>query len=234
MTMATRDETSDAAGDPSDLTVVRALAERWSCRGYLPDPVPRATIEQVVEAAQRTPSWCNTQPWQVAIFSGDAIDDLRSAFASDQRLTPDIAFPPGYEGVHAERRREVGLQLYDAVGVERGDRQASALQMLRNFDFFDAPHVAIVSAPASLGPYGYVDCGLYVQSFLLAAQAHGVATIAQAAIAMKSELLHERLGWGEDRHVVCGISFGWPDPEHPSNAFRSNRAPVSDAVTFLD
>ncbi len=233
MTMAAHDQSSTAADDPN-VTVVQALAERWSCRGYRPEPVPRATIEQIVESAQRTPSWCNTQPWQVAIFSGDAIDDLRASFATDQRITPDSDFPPGYTGVYQERRREVGLQLYDAVGVERGDRQASALQMLRNFDFFDAPHVAIVSAPASLGPYGYVDCGLYVQSFLLAAHAHGVATIAQAAVAMKSELLHERLGWGEDRQVVCGISFGWPDPEHPSNTFRAHRAPVSDAVTFLD
>jgi len=216
------------------VSVVQALAERWSCRGFLPDAVPRATIERFVSAAQRTPSWCNTQPWQVAIFSGDAIDDLRASFAADTRLTPDIAFPPGYTGVHAERRREVGLQLYDAVGVARGDREASAVQMLRNFDFFDAPHVAIVSAPADLGPYGYVDCGLYVQSFLLAAQAEGVATIAQAAVAMKSELLRERLGWGDDRHIVCGISFGWPDPDHPANAFRSHRADVADAVTFLD
>ncbi|MEG9224539.1 nitroreductase [Aeromicrobium sp. Sec7.5] len=233
MTMAAETEKGTPSATPSS-TVEQVLRDRWSCRGYLPEPVPRATVEQILEAAQRTPSWCNTQPWQAAIFSGDAIDELRASFATDTRLTPDIPFPPGYDGVHAERRREVGLQLYDAVGVERGDRQASAMQMLRNFDFFDAPHVAIVSAPASLGPYGYVDCGLYVQSFLLAAHAQGVATIAQAAVAMKSELLHERLGWGEDRHIVCGISFGWPDPEHPSNAFRAHRAPVSDSVTFLD
>ncbi|GAA1723680.1 nitroreductase [Aeromicrobium alkaliterrae] len=220
--------------DPSAVTVVQALAERWSCRGFLPEPVPRATIESVVESAQRTPSWCNTQPWQLAIFSGDAIDDLRTAFAGDQRITPDIDFPPGYAGVHQERRREVGLQLYDAVGVARGDREASALQMLRNFDFFDAPHVAIVSAPAALGPYGYVDCGLWVQSFLLAAQAHGIATIAQAAVAMRSELLRERIGWDDERQVVCGISFGWPDPEHPANSFRAHRADIDDAVTFFD
>lgn len=232
--MSENESSASAMGNPVRATVAQALADRWSCRSYLPEPVQRGTIEQIVEAAQHTPSWCNTQPWQVAIFSGEAIDDLRSAVAADTRLTPDIAFPPGYEGVYAERRRAVGLQLYEAVGVALGDREASALQMLRNFDFFDAPHVAIVSVAASLGPYGYVDCGLYVQSFLLAAQAHGVATIAQAAVAMKSELLHEHLGWGEDRHIVCGISFGMPDPEHPSNAFRTHRAPLADAVTFLD
>ena len=218
----------------AELSVGDALAERWSCRGYLPEPLPRSVIEQILEAAQRTPSWCNTQPWQVAIFSGESIASLRADFASDQRLGSDIDFPPGYEGVHADRRRAVARQLYEAVGVEWGDREASAAQTLRNFDFFGAPHVAIISAPTNLGPYGLVDCGLFVQSFLLAAHAAGVGTIAQAAVALKSEVLHDRLGWGDDRQVLCGISFGRPDPEHPSNSFRSTRAPITDTTVFLD
>lgn len=212
----------------------RLLAERWSCRGYLDEPVERPTIERLLAAAQRTPSWCNTQPWEVGIFSGDAIADLRDVFATDQRFTPDIAFPPGYEGVHADRRRESGWQLYEAVGVAKGDREGSAAQMMRNFDFFGAPHVAVVSAPTSLGVYGVVDCGLYVQTFLLAAQALGLGAVAQAAVAMKSEVLHEKLGWGDDRQVVCGISFGHPDPEHPTNSYRTNRATLQESVTFLD
>lgn len=212
----------------------RLLAERWSCRGYLEQQVDRATIERLLTAAQRTPSWCNTQPWEVAVFSGDAMTDLRGAFATDQRFTSDIDFPPAYEGVLADRRRESGWQLYEAVGVAKGDREGSALQMFRNFDFFGAPHVAVVSAPTSLGVYGVADCGLYVQTFLLAAQALGLGAVAQAAVATKSELLHERLGWGDDRQVVCGISFGHPDPEHPTNSYRTNRVPLAESVTFLD
>ncbi|MFT4187363.1 MAG: nitroreductase [Aeromicrobium sp.] len=214
--------------------VAQTLRERWSCRGFLPDPAPRALIEEVLAAAQRTPSWCNTQPWRVAVISGAALDELRQAVAADSRFGSDIPFPSGYDGVYAERRREVGYQLYDAVGVARGDREAAAVQSLRNLDFFGAPHLAVISAPAGLGPYGYVDCGLYVQSLLLAAHAAGLGTCAQAAVALKSELLRERLGWGEDRHVVCGVSFGWPDPSHPANSFRSRRADVAESVAFFE
>ncbi len=220
--------------EPATVAVGEALRERWSCRGYLPEPLPVDLIESILEAAQHAPSWCNTQPWQVAVFSGPALESLREAFASDPRLGSDIDFPPGYSGDHAERRRAVARQLYEAVGVTWGDREGSNAQTMRNFDFFGAPHVAIVSAPASLGAYGLVDCGLYVQSFLLAAHAAGVATCAQAAVAMRSELLRERLGWDEDRQVVCGIAFGRPDPDHPTNSFRAPRVPITTTTTFLD
>lgn len=219
-----------------DMTVLeRLLAERWSCRGYLPDQVPRATIERLLTAAGRTPSWCNTQPWEVTVLSGEATASLVKAMAEDaEHWTPDIPFPLAYEGAYADRRRESGWQLYEAVGVAKGDREASAAQMLRNFEFFGAPHAAIVTTTASLGPYGAVDCGLFIDSFLLAAQALGLGACAQAAIAMRAGVVREHLGLAADRQVVAGIAFGVPDPEHPTNTYRTTRVPLADWVTFRD
>lgn len=216
----------------SDAEVLdRLLAQRFSCRGFRSDPVGDAIIEQILAAAARTPSWCNVQPWRVDIVSGAALDRLRVDLMADTSLGEDYAFPPGYSGVHAERRRETGWKLYDAVGVAKGDREASAREMLRNLEFFGAPHAAIVSAPADLGVYAAIDCGLFVQSFLLSAQARGVATVAQAALAQKSQFLRERLDLG-DRRVVCAISFGYADPDHPANSFRTSRAPLTETVRF--
>lgn len=219
--------------------VASVLTSRSSCRGYLPDAVPRETIEQVLAAAQHTASWCNTQPWQVHIVSGEARDALAKAavenvFATFGQPAPsDFPFPASYTGVYDERRKEVGWQLYDAVGVQRGDRDASATQMLRNFDFFGAPHVAIITTDADLGVYGAIDCGLYVNSFMLAAEALGLGTCAQAAIAQVTPAVREVLGLADDRLVVCGISFGHPDPEHPSAQFTAKRATVEQAATFV-
>ncbi|MCQ3998916.1 nitroreductase [Aeromicrobium sp. 636] len=210
----------------------RLLAARFSCRGFRPDEIPEDDIRAVLRSASRTPSWCNVQPWHVDIVSGDALERLRRDLAVDASLGSDYPFPPGYEGVHAERRREVGWQLYEAVGVEKGDRAASMREMLRNFEFFDAPHVAVVSAPAPLGVYAAIDCGLFVQSFLLAAQARGIATVAQAALAQKSDFLRERLNLPQDRSIVCGISFGYADPDHPANSFRAGRAQVHELARF--
>jgi nitroreductase len=213
----------------------RTLTNRRSCRGFTDDQVPREVIEQVLTAAQHTASWCNTQPWQMVITSGEATTKLRDALlASGDGYGPDFDFPAAYTGVHDERRKDVGWQLYEAVGVERGDREASAREMLRNFEFFGAPHVAILTTEADLGVYGAIDCGLYVDSFLLAAEALGLGTCAQAALAMRSAFLREWFGLPDTRKVVCGIAFGYPDREHPSATFMSRRAPIKDAVTFVD
>lgn len=214
------------------------LTARHSCRGYLPDPVPDETIAQIVRAARRAPSWCNAQPWQLEITRGDGTDRLRSALtAAAQEGTPpqpDLDWPAKYTGAYADRRRTCGFQLYDAVGVEKSDRPGRMAQMMRNYAFFDAPHVAILHAPSELGPYGAMDSGGFVTAFTLAATALGVGTIAQAAVAAYAPLLRAHLNIGDDRHILCGISFGFPDPDHPANGFRTDRAAVDDVIGWHD
>jgi nitroreductase len=213
----------------------RLLAERWTCRQFLPEPVPRDTIEQVLALAQRTPSWCNTQPWHVIVTEGAATDRMRTRLVEHLRSNPgepDFPFPTRYAGVYQERRRECGKQLYTSLGIERGDHEGTARQMLRNFELFDAPHVAIITTEADLGVYGAIDCGLYLNSFLLAAQSLGLAAAPQAALAGYSGFLREHFGLPDSRRVVVGVSFGYPDTEHPANGFRTTRANADAAVTW--
>ncbi|MDX2482135.1 MAG: nitroreductase [Pseudodonghicola sp.] len=211
------------------------MAQRFSCRAYRPDPVPRETIEQIVAAASRVPSWCNAQPWHLTVTSGAQTDAFRAALREQAQAgghDPDLPFPDSYPGVYRERRRTCGWQLYEAVGVGKGDRAASNRQMMRNFELFDAPHCAIISSPAELGPYGALDCGGFVTGFCLAAQAAGVATIPQAAVASFAPFLHEYFDIPQDRLVLCAISFGYGVPEDPANGFRTARAPVADIVDW--
>lgn len=216
-------------------TLVRLLTARHSCRAFRPDPVPRETIEKIVTAAQRVPSWCNAQPWQLAITHAEETERLRQAlFIEAQTGThePDIPFPERYSGVYQERRRTCGWQLYEKVGVARGDRQASRKQMLENFRFFGAPHIALVTSERDLGTYGVLDCGGFITAFTLAAQALGVATIPQAAVASFSPFLREWFDLPESRLVVCAISFGYEDESHPANQFRTERAPLEEVIDW--
>ena len=146
---------------------------------------------------------------------------------------PDFEWPSAYLGVYLERRRECGLALYDSVGIARGDREASARQGRENFRFFGAPHVAIITSDAALGTYGAVDCGGYVANFLLAAASLGIATVPQAALAKAPERIRAFFSLGADRKVVCGISFGFADPDHPANGFRTTRASVTASAAWL-
>ena len=226
------------AGDGAAFAALSTLLHtRYSCRAFLPEPLPRATIERILATAQRTASWCNAQPWQVHIASGSALARLRAAFAAlppGTRANPDLAWPREYRGVYQERRRECGWGLYDALGIAKGDREASARQAAQNFTMFGAPHVAIVSSDEALGVYGAVDCGAYVSSFMLAAHSLGVGCIAQAALASYPQVLREVLGIAADRSIVCGISFGMADPAHPANRFRTTRAAPASAVVWCD
>jgi nitroreductase len=214
------------------------LNERYSCRAFRPDPVPRPTIDRILTAAQRTASWCNSQPWQLVIASGEAKERFRKAIyaeaASGAADDGDFAAPREYRGVYLERRRESGFQLYNTLGIARGDKAAYAKQALENYNFFGAPHVAIIHTDEALGIYGAVDCGAYVGNFMLAAQALGVGAIAQAALARRSGMIRRHFKLGDDRRVVCGISFGFPDHDHRINSYRTSRARLADAVTFVD
>jgi nitroreductase len=233
--------THNAIGD--DVTGQRQglldlLSSRWSCRAFRPDPVPRETIRGILDLARLTPSWCNTQPWHAHVISGAALVGFRRALLSETANGPrehgDLPFPAGYHGVYQQRRRECGWQLYDSVGIERGDRAASAREMMRNFSLFDAPHVAVITTEGDLGVYGAVDCGLFVQTFLLAAQEAGLAAIPQAALAQRSAAIRQFLDLPPNRLVLVGISFGYPDLRHPVNGYRTSRQSVDEVASFLD
>ena len=213
----------------------RLLDQRYSCRGFLEKPVPQATIEEIVKTSQKVPSWCNSQPWQLAICSPEktkVLADALTAAAMGGMQSPDVGFPKRYQGVYKERRSICGWQLYDAVGVTKGDREASHKQMIQNFRFFGAPQVAVVTTPKELGAYGAVDCGAFVTAFTLAAQGLGVATVAQAAVAGIAPVVREKLGLSFDRNILCAISFGYEDKDHPANQFRTHRAECVDVIDW--
>ena len=141
-------ETDDVrhAGRADALSEV--LTDRWSCRAFLPDLVAADDLRRMFDMAQRTASWCNTQPWHVYVATGGSVRDLASRLVDSAQTStgnPDIAPPEEYVGVYRERRREAGFALYRSLGIEREDREGRAQQMLKNFEFFDAPHVAIIT-----------------------------------------------------------------------------------------
>lgn len=217
----------------TSLTGFRSLVDaRFSCRGYRPDPVPVEVVRSILDTAQQSPSWANTQPWHATILAGAETEKFREHLVNavvSGRGVGDIAPPDRYENEFRDRRRASGFALYDSLGIAYDDKDGRNRQMLENFKFFGAPHVAVISSEAGLGPYGYVDTGAYLSTFLLAAADHGVATIAQAAIAMYSDVVRDYLGIPDTRHIVCGVSFGYADDQHPANAFRTDRAPIEDA-----
>jgi nitroreductase len=228
---------ADATTSPASIDVLETvLAGRFSCRAFTGERVAPATLRRLFAAAQRTPSWCNSQAWQIELLGGDDVAAFSARLMKDAvagRETPDIPGPSRYEGVYAERRRTCGMALYDALGIARDDRKSRFDQLLENFRFFGAPHVAVISSPAELGAYGVMDCGAYVANLLNLAQALGLGAIAQGAIGMYAGAVREHLGIPETRNIVCGVSIGYADLDHPANSFRTEREQIEHAVASL-
>jgi nitroreductase len=210
----------------------RIARSRWSCRDYRPDQVGAELLKEILDVAQTTASWCNTQPWQIEMTRGRATTEFIEALAvarADPSDMPDFEWPE-YEGIYLQRRRESGFQLYEALGISRHDKVRRDEQADKNFKLFGAPHVAIVTTDARLGVYGAIDCGGWVANFMLAAKSRGVASIAQASLARYPNFIRRHFSLDRNRLVVCGISFGFPDEASLANAYRTSRASVDQAV----
>ncbi|MFG2657328.1 nitroreductase [Streptomyces sp. NPDC048425] len=231
------DHASDRSVGATAVGFKRLLGERWSCRAYLPDQVPDDVIAEMFVVAQRTASWCNTQPWQVYLTKGEGTRRFAASLTDHAKIhdqVSDLGMPAGYQGVYKERRRGAGYALYASLEIAREDRAAREAQRLKNFEFFGAPHVAVITTDRDQGVYGAVDCGGYVANLINAASSLGVATIPQAAIAMHSDHVREYLAIPADRLVVCAVSFGYADTAHPVNQFRTTRVDADDAVVVVD
>jgi len=213
----------------------QTIRERRSVRGFLPKPVPRDLLEEVLGLAQHAPSNCNVQPWRVYVASGEVVDKLRSALVeattageSSVMVAPVDEFFGGYR----EKQIACAVELYGKMGIERGDRAGRFNASLRNFEFFDAPHVAYVCMAKSFGIGVALDVGMYVQTLMLAMQSRGISSCAQAALRAFPELAAEHLAIPDDEQILCGLSFGYEDPDVPANQTRQPRDPISSNVSF--
>ena len=217
-------------------TLSKLLDQRYSCRGYLDREVEDLTVQEIVTAASKVPSWCNAQPWKVIVTRGEktkAFSDVLVHAAETQEMNPDFEWPTQYTGDYLDRRRACGYQLYEAVGIERDDRKRRMEQMMLNYRFFGAPHVAIITSEAELGPYGAMDCGNFISMFTIAAQAKGVASVAQASVTGFASTIREYFSIPDNRKILTAISFGYEDPAHPANQFRTVRAYTNDVLKIL-
>ena len=212
------------------------LNSRYSCRAYKKQEVSEKDIREIVSTASRVPTWCNAQPWKVLITRGKATKKLSQLLieaTKTQQINPDFNWPTQYVGQYAQRRRQCGYQLYESIGIQKEDKKRRKEQMMLNYKFFGAPHVAIVTSDSDLGPYGSMDCGGFIAAFTIVAQAKGIATIAQASITGYAQTIRNYFQIPKNRLIQTAISFGYSDDLHPINHFRTEREKSENVVKFF-
>ena len=215
------------------MTLDETLRRRRSARAFRPDPIDDAVLAHIVAAALESPSWANTQPYRLALATGARCDALRAELldaAGRSMPEPDHALLFDYPPELQARRRAAGHGLYAALGIDRRDLDAREAQYRRNFAFFDAPAVAFLFAHEALGVYAVLDAGVFLQSFLLAATAAGVATCAQATLASYPAVVRRHFDVPAGYRLLCGISLGWPPADDPVNGWRPPRCAVDHVL----
>lgn len=235
---------ADAAAVLSDL-----VRSRRSVRDFKPDPIRPALLEAVLADAQWAPSWSNTQPYRVAVASGpirDRIADQLCArfdagmaaeragwwgklkLLATRKGLPDGDFPTRfpYPPDLQPRRVETGRGLYALLGIGRQDLAARDRQMRRNFEFFGAPTALFLFAHRGLRAFSVLDAGIWLQTLMLSAHAHGLATCAQGALATWAGPVRQAFDVPAPYQLLCGVSIGYPS-EHPVNRYNPGRSDAS-------
>jgi nitroreductase len=221
------------------MNVLDAIRGRSSVRAFLDKPVPRETVEAILDCARFAPSGVNSQPWQVVVLTGktklQVSEALATARATGVRENPDYAYyPKDWFEPFKSRRKECGLALYASVGIGIADTEKRMQQWLRNYHFFGAPVGLLFFTDRRLSTGSFMDTAMFVQNVMLAARGHGLATCPQASIAEYPDIVRSIVNLASDRALVCGMSLGYADPSAPINQYRLPREPVSGFTTWLD
>ena len=226
----------------STAAVDAAITSRRSLRAFLPTPVPRSVIEDILAVASRAPSGTNTQPWKVHVLTGAAKHALskavRAAFddpTERARHSEEYAYyPTQWASPYIDRRRKVGWDLYTLLGIGRADKVRMHEQHGRNYDFFGAPVGLIFTIDRVMRQGSWLDYGMFLQSVMVAARGRGLDTCPQAAFMQFHRIITAQLGLPDAEMVVCGMSLGHADPDAVENSLVTEREPVSGFVRFHD
>lgn len=221
------------------LSVSDAISNRRSTRGYLDKPVPQEIIREVLDIARLAPSNSNTQPWHIAIVSGAARDKLQADIMAeiDSGNPPSPQWPAGGVGLtgeYKERQYECAFTYYDALGIAREDKMERALTVLKNYEFFGAPHAAFISMPKTMNRANAVDLGIFLQSIMLLFAERGIGCIPQGALAAFPDPVKRICDIPEENGIVVGISFGYPDHTSSINEVYQSRQTLDDIASFSD
>jgi nitroreductase len=221
------------------MDVAEAVASRYSCRAFLPKPVPEQIIRYIVEQAARAPSAGNMQPWRVYAIAGKRVDDLRTLLAPRMATelphgegTDYTIYPAPLGEPYKTRRFKVGELLYQSIAIPREDKAGRYRQFARNYQFFGAPAALFFAREKSHGPAQWADIGGYLQTVALLARGAGLHTCAQQAWVSFNRTVRDFLKLPDHLMIYSGMAIGYEDPSAPINSWRSPREPLDAFASF--
>ena len=232
----------DQPSEAQTAAVDAAITSRRSMRAFLPTPVPRDTVEDILRIASRAPSGTNTQPWLVHVLTGTAKRRLSERISAIYEDPAELNahhqeydyYPKEWTSPYIDRRRKVGWDLYGLLGLDKTDKAGMHRQHGRNYHFFDAPVGLIFSIDRAMQLGSWLDYGMFLQSIMVAARARGLHTCPQAAFTQVHRIIAEELAFRPEQMLVCGMALGYADPAAVENSLVTERAAVAEFARFIE
>ncbi|MGB7180878.1 MAG: nitroreductase [Burkholderiaceae bacterium] len=215
------------------------VSTRRSVRGYKPDPVPQHIIEEIIDIAKCAPSSMNTQPWHIHVVTGEPLNRIRQGntekMMAGKKPQRDISTSEGYKGIYRDRQVAIAVQLFEAMGIERNDKERRTDWVMRGFRQFDAPVSIVLTYDKVMEPatISHFDLGALSYALCLAAWSKGLGTVINGQGIMQSNVVREHAGIPDSQNIMICIAMGYPDESFVANEVRSTRARNDDFVRFV-
>ena len=214
------------------MNVIEAIMARRSTRAFLSKPVEKDKLDAVLVTAVRSPSWANTQPWEIFVVTGEALERIkkgyRQKYAQNATAAPETPRPTEWPDTAAKRIQQLRPDMEEACGDAVG--QFATL----NQTMFNAPVVVYICMDKTLSEWSLYDIGAYSQSFMLAALGQGLATIPAITLTLYPDILRQELKIPDNLKIAIGIAVGYADKEHGINKFVSSRSPLAGTARFFE
>lgn len=231
------DETQRMNDDPA-ADLITSIYARHSVRGYLDKPVSQGMLDRIFEIAQMAPSNCNVQPWKVYVASGELKDRLRAEMVAKtvDGVKPNADYPyrGDFAGEYRKRQVDCAVALYKNMNIQREDKEGRLMAIVRNFEFFDAPHIAFIGMNPDFGATVALDVGMYAQTLMLTMVAYGLASCPMGTMRNYPDLVRDAFNIQDETKILFGICFGYEDAAIPANKTRTSREVISNSVSFRE
>jgi nitroreductase len=214
------------------MDVIKAILARHSVRDFSSEPVPKETVMNILEAATRSPSGGNGQPWEVFVASGATIEKIRKMYR--ERLQGGGAGTPSKRpplpAFIQERMTTIRNERLKLLGLDPADPASGKVFTEWSSRLYGAPVLVVICMDKALS--ANLDIGIFVQTICIAAQGYGVDSFIAGSFLSQPDILRQELEIPESLNIVAGVGLGYPNPNSIINTYRSPRRPIQEVVRY--
>jgi nitroreductase len=215
-----------------------AIRTRRTIRSFLPKPVSRELIEELISQSLWAPSWANSQPWEIVVVTGEPLERFKrankEALLAGRTSIPDIPMPSKWPELLQQRVVDFAKSIFGSLGISRDDAEGRLDYYARMYYLFDAAALILFLVDKGLAlEYAMLEVGIFLQTLLLSAHNAGLGACVFAGTVHCPDIVHIHFAIPDTKLLAIGAALGWPDMSAPINNFVRKRGKIEEFVRWI-